>query len=103
MGQVSETPTSTSTAPAITTLGELRASGHEYRSVKAEIRSNLADRLRAGEGAYGQALALVGGKVLGGAGQGPLGLGGGRMGVHVCFLLRRGLWDNPSVGRRQTL
>jgi magnesium chelatase subunit I len=31
------------------TLGELRASGHVYRSVKTEIRSNLIARLAAGE------------------------------------------------------
>ncbi len=36
-------------APQISTLGELRASGHEHRSVKAEIRHNLAARLRGGE------------------------------------------------------
>jgi len=35
--------------PAAATLGELRASGHEYKSVKAEIRDNLLRRLRAGE------------------------------------------------------
>ena len=59
------------------------------------LAGEAGDRLRAGEGAYGQALALVGGKVLGGAGQGPLGLGGGRMGVHVCFLLRTGFLTVP--------
>ena len=38
------------TAPtAPTTLGELRASGHAHRPVKAEIRDNLLARLRAGE------------------------------------------------------
>jgi magnesium chelatase subunit I len=36
-------------APAPTTLGQLRADGHVYRSVKAEIRSNLIARLAAGE------------------------------------------------------
>lgn len=36
-------------APSITTLGELRASGHVHRSVKAEIRQNLLARLAAGE------------------------------------------------------
>jgi magnesium chelatase subunit I len=36
------------TAPEITTLGELRASGHVYRVVKAEIRQNLIARLAAG-------------------------------------------------------
>jgi magnesium chelatase subunit I len=33
----------------ISTVGELRASGHELRGVKQEIRQNLLDRLRAGE------------------------------------------------------
>ncbi|HEX8092574.1 sigma 54-interacting transcriptional regulator [Jatrophihabitans sp.] len=36
------------TAPEITTLGELRASGHVHRIVKAEIRQNLIARLAAG-------------------------------------------------------
>ena len=31
---------------------ELRASGHELRTVKEEIRENLLDRLRAGEDAF---------------------------------------------------
>ncbi|WP_134324814.1 magnesium chelatase [Cumulibacter soli] len=35
--------------PAITTLGALRASGHEYRTVKQELRENLLSRLRASE------------------------------------------------------
>ncbi|MFI7601763.1 magnesium chelatase [Actinoplanes sp. NPDC049681] len=30
------------------TLGELRASGHEFRTVKQELRDNLLDRLRSG-------------------------------------------------------
>jgi magnesium chelatase subunit I len=34
--------------PTITTRGELRASGHEYRTVKDEIRQNLLTHLRAG-------------------------------------------------------
>ncbi|UPK76224.1 magnesium chelatase [Nocardioidaceae bacterium SCSIO 66511] len=34
--------------PDIKTIGELRASGYEHRSVKAEIRTNLLTRLRAG-------------------------------------------------------
>jgi magnesium chelatase subunit I len=34
--------------PAISTLGELRASGHVHRSVKAEIRQNLLRRLSDG-------------------------------------------------------
>ncbi|MEO6886447.1 MAG: sigma 54-interacting transcriptional regulator [Jatrophihabitantaceae bacterium] len=37
------------TAPSIATLGELRASGHVHRSVKAELRQNLIARLAAGE------------------------------------------------------
>ncbi|WP_304049356.1 sigma 54-interacting transcriptional regulator, partial [Jatrophihabitans endophyticus] len=37
------------TAPAIATLGELRASGHVQRTVKTEIRQNLISRLAAGE------------------------------------------------------
>jgi len=36
-------------APAISTLGALRASGHVHRGVKAEIRQNLIARLAAGE------------------------------------------------------
>src|SRR5579859_5325458 len=35
--------------PAATTLAELRASGHEYRGVRAEIRQNLLAMLRAGQ------------------------------------------------------
>src|ERR1041385_7008550 len=35
--------------PAPATLGELRASGHEYRGVKEEIRHNLLAMLRAGQ------------------------------------------------------
>ncbi len=35
--------------PAPVTLGELRASGHEYRGVKEEIRNNLLAMLRAGQ------------------------------------------------------
>ena len=35
--------------PAATTVGELRASGHEARSVRAEIRANLLDALAAGD------------------------------------------------------
>jgi magnesium chelatase subunit I len=37
------------TPPATTTLGELRASGHQHRSVKAEVRDNLLARLASGE------------------------------------------------------
>jgi magnesium chelatase subunit I len=35
--------------PAIATVAELRASGHVYETVKAEIRRNLLARMRAGE------------------------------------------------------
>ena len=35
--------------PEIATLGALRASGHEYRTVKQELRENLLTRLRAKE------------------------------------------------------
>ncbi|MCW2715677.1 MAG: putative magnesium chelatase [Frankiales bacterium] len=38
--------------PDHTTLGELRASGHEHVPVKTEIRSNLLARLAAGEPAF---------------------------------------------------
>jgi magnesium chelatase subunit I len=41
-----------SASPAATTLGELRASGHEYTTVKEEIRRNLLARLRTGEDAF---------------------------------------------------
>src|SRR3954468_8764296 len=34
--------------PAATTLGELRASGHQHRSVKAELRDNMLARMRDG-------------------------------------------------------
>jgi hypothetical protein len=34
--------------PSPATLAELRASGHEYRGVKDEIRQNLLARMRAG-------------------------------------------------------
>jgi magnesium chelatase subunit I len=40
---------SASPSPAIATLGELRASGHTYLTVKNEIRRNLLARMRAGE------------------------------------------------------
>ena len=39
-------------APAPSTLGELRDSGHEHRSVKAEVRANLLARLAAGEPSF---------------------------------------------------
>jgi magnesium chelatase subunit I len=35
--------------PAPTTLGELRKSGHAYRTVKQEIRENLLERMRTGQ------------------------------------------------------
>src|SRR6266446_3567931 len=38
-----------STAPLASTLAELRASGHEYRGVRAEIRQNLLAMMRAGQ------------------------------------------------------
>jgi magnesium chelatase subunit I len=38
--------------PAPTTLGALRASGHQHRGVKDEVRANLLARLRAGEPAF---------------------------------------------------
>jgi magnesium chelatase subunit I len=38
-----------SQTPATTTLGELRASGHVYRTVKQEIRENLLTRMRDGQ------------------------------------------------------
>ncbi len=41
--------TATSAAPAVKTLSELRASGHQFRSVKDEVRQNLLAHLRAGE------------------------------------------------------
>ena len=36
------------TPPAARTVGELRASGHQHRSLKAELRSNLLESLRTG-------------------------------------------------------
>ena len=42
-------PDSKSPAPSVTTLAQLRASGHEYRGVKAEIRQNLLAMLRTGQ------------------------------------------------------
>ena len=38
--------------PHITTLAELRESGHTHKTVKAEIRDNLLDRLAAGEPSF---------------------------------------------------
>ena len=45
----SSSATAISAAPAVKTLSELRASGHQFRSVKDEVRQNLLARLRAGE------------------------------------------------------
>jgi magnesium chelatase subunit I len=45
----SSAATTTTTAPAVTTLRELRASGHQFSTVKDEIRQNLIARLRAGD------------------------------------------------------
>jgi magnesium chelatase subunit I len=41
-----------STPPDITTLGELRASGHQLRTVKQELRANLLDRMRRRQDAF---------------------------------------------------
>src|SRR5881227_1098835 len=38
-----------SAAPSRTTLAELRAGGHEHKTVKAELRDNLLARMRTGE------------------------------------------------------
>src|SRR5262252_8317061 len=40
---------STAAAPAVKTLGELRDSGHQFKTVKDEIRQNLLAKLRASE------------------------------------------------------
>jgi hypothetical protein len=54
----------------------------------------VAERLCAGEGFEGEALPLQRVEAVGGArsvvGKGPLGASGGRMVVHVCFLLKTG-------------
>src|SRR3954454_18973834 len=39
----------TSAPPSPSTLGDLRASGHEQKSVKAELRDNLLARMRAND------------------------------------------------------
>ncbi|WP_375425344.1 sigma 54-interacting transcriptional regulator [uncultured Friedmanniella sp.] len=49
---MTEANPSTPTAPAATTLGQLRASGHTTRGIKDELRTNLLARLRAGETAF---------------------------------------------------
>jgi magnesium chelatase subunit I len=46
------TATTQSAPPAASTLGELRASDHEFATVKQEIRRNLLARLRAGDDAF---------------------------------------------------
>src|SRR6476659_7152021 len=38
----------TTNAPAINTLGQLRASGHQLKPLRVEIRDNLLDALREG-------------------------------------------------------
>ncbi|HWJ65343.1 MAG TPA: magnesium chelatase [Nocardioides sp.] len=43
------TTSASATAPSIGTLGALRASGHEQRSLRAELRANLLDKLARGE------------------------------------------------------
>ena len=43
-----QTQTHQTQAPAASTLGELRASGHELKPLRQEIRDNLLARLRAG-------------------------------------------------------
>jgi magnesium chelatase subunit I len=47
--EVTDPAAATSASPAPTTLGDLRASGAGFRPVKAELRTNLLARLRAGE------------------------------------------------------
>jgi magnesium chelatase subunit I len=44
-----EDVTSSPIAPTLSTLGELRASGHELKPLRTEIRDNLLAKLRAGE------------------------------------------------------
>ena len=38
--------------PALRTLGELRASGYQPRSVKQELRANLISKIRSGEALF---------------------------------------------------
>jgi magnesium chelatase subunit I len=45
----SSQPLPTSPPPSTATLAELRASGHEYRGVRAEIRQNLLAMMQAGQ------------------------------------------------------
>ena len=49
---MTQQPGSSAPAPAPTTLGELRDSGHLLRTVKQEVRDNLLVRLRSGESAF---------------------------------------------------
>src|SRR5215468_12073176 len=41
-----------SAPPNASTLGQLRASGHQHRSVKQELRHNLLEAMRAGQNAF---------------------------------------------------
>ena len=45
-------PTSPAPSPTITTLGQLKATGYQPRTVKEELRSNLVRKLRAGEDVF---------------------------------------------------
>jgi magnesium chelatase subunit I len=47
-----QTATAQSPSPEVETLGELRASDHEFTTVKHEVRRNLLTRMRAGENAF---------------------------------------------------
>jgi len=53
----------TTTPPAINTLGQLRESGHEQKSLRVELRSNLLDALREGRdpwpGLHGFATTVI--------------------------------------------
>ncbi len=49
---MSQSQSSASQPPAASTVGELRASGHQLRSVKAEMRDNLLTALRDGRDAF---------------------------------------------------
>lgn len=44
-----QTPQQTSPPPAASTLGELRASGHEHKTLRQELRDNLLALLRTGQ------------------------------------------------------
>jgi magnesium chelatase subunit I len=50
--QPAATQTPASPPPAASTVGELKAGGHVYRSVKEEIRQNLLARMRAGQNRF---------------------------------------------------